>query len=103
MAKIIKINEVEYAVKPGMKSMIVFEKIRDKPFEIKTTTDLLTYIYSSIISGSPEKHLEFEEMLDAFDIDPKLFKEATDLVLQRSSLEEVVQLSNEGGPEPKKE
>lgn len=103
MKKTITINEVEYAVKPGMKSMIVFEKMRDKPFEIRTTTDLLSYIYCSIISGSPDKPLEFEEMLDAFDNDPQLFKDATAMVLKKDSLEEVVQLSNDGGQEPKKE
>ena len=103
MSRKIKIKEIEYAVQPGMKSIIVFEKITDKPFQIKTTTDLLSYIYSSLIVGSPDKHIEFADMLDAFDENPDLFKEATDIVLQRTSLEEVVSLSNEGEPEPKKE
>lgn len=103
MSRKIKIKEIEYAVQPGMKSIIVFEKITDKPFQIKTTTDLLSYIYSCLIVGSPDKHIEFADMLDAFDENPELFKEATDIVLQRTSLEEVVSLSNEGEPEPKKE
>lgn len=103
MAKKIKIKNVEYAVKPGMRSMIVFEKMRDKAFEIKTMTDLLSYIYCSIICGTPDKPLEFEDMIEAFDEDQQLFKDATAMVLQRNSLEDVVRMSNEGGPEPKKE
>ena len=103
MGKTITINEVEYSVKPGMKSMILFEKLRDKPFEIKSTTDLLAYIYAAIISGTPDKVLEFDAMLDAFDKDQNLFEEAVKLVLQRNSMEDIVSLANEGGPASKKE
>ena len=77
--------------------------MRDKAFEIKTMTDLLSYIYCSIICGTPDEPLEFEDMIDAFDEDQQLFKDASAMVLQRNSLEDVVRMSNEGGPEPKKE
>lgn len=104
MAKTIKIKEVEYAVKPGMKAIMICEKITDEPFRIKTTTDILSYIYSSILAASPECRLGFNDMIEAFDDNPKLFAEAIDSVLSKSSIEKVVQLSQEdGGPEPKKE
>ena len=104
MLKTIKIKNVEYAVKPGMKAIIIFEKFRDKPFEIKTTSDILSYIYSSILSAKPDANLDWDEMLDAFDEDPGLFKAAIDSVITKSAAEKIVQLSNDdGGPEPKKE
>ena len=99
----ITINGEKLSVKPGMKAIMIFEKITDKAFEIKNTTDILVYIYSSILSGTPSAHLTLDEMMDAFDADPNLLKEATDMVLARKAIEKVVELSNEGGPEPKKE
>lgn len=104
MAKTIKIKNVEYAVKPGMKAIMIYEKITDEPFRIKTTTDILSYIFSSILSADPDCRLEFNDMIEAFDEDPKLFQDAIDSVLSRSSVENVVQLSrDDGGSEPKKE
>ena len=99
----ITINGENFFVKPGMKAIMIFEKITDKAFEIKTTTDILVYIYSSILSGTPDARMTLDEMMEAFDNEPGLFKEATDLVLARNAVEKVVELSNEGGPEPKKE
>lgn len=102
--KTITINGVEYAVKPGMKAIIIFETFRNKQFEIKTTSDILSYIYSSILSAKPDANLDWDEMLDAFDEDPGLFKAAVDSVITKSAAERIVQLSNDdGGPEPKKE
>ena len=72
MVKTIKIKNVEYAVKPGMKAIMIFEKLTDEPFKIKTTTDILSYIYSSALAAAPECRLDFNEMIEAFDEDPKL-------------------------------
>lgn len=99
---IITINGTDYTLKPGMKAIVIFEKLTDDSFKIKNTTDILTYIYAAIIAGTPDAKLDFDVMLDAFD-DTELFKHASDIVLPRTSAEKVVQLSNEGGPEPKKD
>lgn len=100
--KNININGADYTLKPGMKAIVIFEKLTNEPFHIKTTTNILTYIYAAIIAGTPDTQLDFSDMLEAFD-DPTLFKQASDIVLPRTSAEKVVQLSNEGGPEPKKD
>lgn len=99
----LRIKDQDYNVKPGMKAIIVFEKLTDNPFSIKNTTDILTYIYSAILAGNPGTTLDFDAMLDAFDEDPTLMEKATAIVLPRSAAEKVVQLANEGGPEPKKD
>ena len=100
----ITINGVDYTLRPGMKAIVVFEKLTDDSFRIKNTTDILTYIYAAIIAGTPDAKLDFSEMLDAFD-DPALFQQASDIVLPRTSAEKLVQLANEdeGGTAPKKD
>lgn len=103
--KTITINGVEYAVKPGFKAMIIFEKITNGPFQIKNTTDVLYYIYSSILSGTEEVKLEVDAMLEAFDNDQNLFVQAMQIVFPDSALDKLARISNEsdGGTEPKKD
>ncbi len=99
----ITIAGTDYTVKPGMKAIIIFEKITDEAFHLKTTTDILIYFIASILAGTPESKLGFDELLDAIDAQPELMKQLSDLVLTPTAAEKIVQLSNEGGPESKKE
>ena len=101
----ITIKGKEYAIKPGFKAMILFEKISNKPFEIKNTTDILLYIYSAILAGTKESSLDLDVMIDAFDEDRNLFTEAMGLTFPGSALDKVVRMANEtdGGTEPKKD
>ena len=101
---IVTINGMDYTLKPGMKAILVFEKIAEKAFEIKNTTDVVTYIYAAMVAGTPGLRLGFDELLDAFDDDPNLLKQCTDAVMSRTAVDKLMQLANEndGGPEPKK-
>ena len=101
----ITINGVDYTLKPGMKAIIIFEKLTDKEFSIKNTTDIVTYIYSAMLSGTPGMKLGFDELLDAMDADPTLMKTCTDIILPRTAMDKVMELSHEdeGGTAPKKD
>ena len=98
----ITINGTDYTVKPGMKAIIIFEKITDKAFQLKTTTDILIYFFSCIMAGTPDFKLDLDDMFDAIDSQPELMKQFSDIILTPTAAERIVQLSNEGGPEPKK-
>lgn len=98
----ITINGTDYAVKPGMKAIIIFENVTDKPFQIKNTTDMLMYYYSALLAGNPGMKLGFDELVDAVDDDPELLNRLSEIVMKPSAAEKVVRLENEGGPEPKK-
>lgn len=100
--KTITINGTDYTVKPGMRAIIIFETITEEAFHLKTTTDILTYFLASILAGTPDSKLVFDELLDAIDSQPELMKQLSDLILTPTAAEKIVQLSNEGGPEPKK-
>lgn len=100
----ITINGVDYMLKPGMKAIIIFEKLTDKEFSIKNTTDIVTYIYSAMLAGTPSMKLGFDELLDAMDADTALMKTCTDIILPRTAMDKVMELSHEdGGTEPKKD
>ena len=98
----ITINGSTYAVNPGMKAIIIFENVTDKPFQIKNTTDMLMYYYSALLAGNPGMKLGFDELVDAVDDDPELLNRMSEIVMKPSAAEKVVRLENEGGSEPKK-
>lgn len=98
----IKLQGSDYTMKVGMKAIVVFEALTEKAFEIKTQTDVLAYIYAAILAGTPGTKLGFEEMLDAFDDDPKALEAAIAIAVPESAMEKLVKAQNGGGPEPKK-
>ena len=85
--------------------MLIFEKECKKAFEIITTTDVMRYVHSSILAGTKDCKLSFDEMVDAFDEEPDLIQKCTDSILGTTSLEEVVRASHEADEagEPKKD
>lgn len=103
----ITINGEELTIKPGLKAMMIFEKECKKAFELKTTTDIMHYLHASLLAGSKGAQLSFDDMIDAFEENPELIQQCTDMILRKNAIEEVVRLSNqpenEGGNEPKKE
>jgi hypothetical protein len=98
----ITINGTDYAVKPGMKAIIISEKITGEAFRLKTTTDILAYCYAAILAGTPDSKLGFDELLEAIDAEPQLMKRLADMIITPTAAEKIMQLSNEGGSEPKK-
>ena len=99
----ITLHGSDYTMKAGMKAIVVFEAETKKAFEIKTHTDVLYFIYSSILAGTPGTKLSFDDMLDAFDDDPGVLKAAIAIAVPESAMEKLVKAQNQGGPEPKKE
>ena len=105
MENTIKINGEEYTLNKGMKAIIIFEKLNDKAFSLKNTTDIITYIFSAMLAGTPNMRLGFDELLDAFDADPTLMHQCTEIILPRTAMDKVMELSHddEEGDEQKKE
>ena len=100
----VTINGKEITMKPGTRAIIIAESIMEKPFELKYHKDVMAYIYASMMVGTPDLNLDFMDFLDAMD-DPQLTKQCVDIITKKTSIEKVVQLSNEteGGSETKKE
>lgn len=99
----VTINGNEITLKPGTRAIIICEELTGKPFELKFHKDLLAYIYASMMAGTPDLSLGFDQFLDAMD-DTELMKQCLAIVTQRTAVDKVMQLSNatEGGTEPKK-
>lgn len=98
--KDININGQQLTIKVGMKSYMIFESITERPFQIRNTSDLMCLIYASILAGSPDCRLKFDDMLDWLDENPEQMNELTDFITGKSSLDDVK--SKEGDDTEKK-
>lgn len=83
----ITVKGKDYEVKSNIKSMIVFEGITEKPFEIKTITDFYKYCYAMLYANNNENIPEFDEFLDWFD-DEKIVEQFNEVMKGKPSLNE---------------
>jgi hypothetical protein len=65
--------ETKYKFK--IKALILFERIAEKPFEIKSTEDLYLYFYCVVYSNVDNYSKDFDAFLDECDENPELFTE----------------------------
>lgn len=100
----VNIQGKEITLKPGTRAILIAEEIMRKPFELKYHKDVLAYIYASMMVGTQNLDLNFDDFLDAMD-DPQTIQACIGIITKRTSIEKVMQVANEedGGTEPKKE
>jgi len=63
----IKIKENEYEVKNNMKAMLVFEGMTEKPFELKTLTDICQYEFCMLYANNDGFSMDFNDFLEALE------------------------------------
>lgn len=69
----VRIDSVDYVLAYNIRAMILFEKIADKPFEIKTLTDWAILAYACILSANLDFSFGFDEFVDKIE-QPELEK-----------------------------
>lgn len=68
----IQIKDKEIELKNTFRSMIIYEKVAGKTFNPQGITDILLYFYSVIMASDKDCELEFDDLLDMVDDNPKL-------------------------------
>ena len=63
----IKINGTEYEAKNNIKAMLVFEGLTEKPFELKTLTDVCQYEFCMLYANNKDFSMDFEDFLEALE------------------------------------
>lgn len=66
------IKDKEVELKYSFRSLLMWENITNKEFELKTKTDVLLYMLCVILSSDKTMHLTFDELLDMIDENPQL-------------------------------
>ena len=68
----IQIKDKEIELKNTFRSMIIYEKVAGKTFNPQGITEILLYFYSVIMASDKDCELEFDDLLDMVDNNPKL-------------------------------
>lgn len=68
----INIKGKEIKLKNTFRSMIIYEKVAGKTFNPQGITEILLYFYSVIMASDKDCELEFDDLLDMVDDNPKL-------------------------------
>jgi hypothetical protein len=68
----INIKGKEIELKNTFRSMIIYEKVAGKTFNPEGITEILLYFYSVIMASDKDCQLEFDDLLDMVDENPKL-------------------------------
>ena len=71
----IEIKGKEVKLKYSFRSLMVYEQILGKTFEPKGILEILTFMYSVIITSDKELQFTYDEFLDMIDENPGLIKE----------------------------
>ena len=61
----LKLGDKSYRLRYGIRALILFEKMADKPFSLQGTTDWTIFVYAMLLAGSPDCGIELDEFIDA--------------------------------------
>lgn len=61
----LKLGNKSYRLRYGIRALILFEKMADKPFSLQGTTDWTIFVYAMLLAGSPDCGIELDEFIDA--------------------------------------
>lgn len=64
----IKIGDKSYPLRYGIRALILFEKIADKPFSLQGTTDWIIFVYAMFLAGSPDAGITLDDFIDGVNM-----------------------------------
>ena len=91
----INIQDKEVTLKYTFRSLLIYESIQHKSFNPESLTDLMVYIYSTILASDKSLDLDFDYFLEWMDENPSTLTEFSEWL--QKQVNKQAQLS----PEPK--
>lgn len=64
----LKLGDKSYRLRYGIRALILFEKMADKPFSLHGTTDWTIFVYAMLLAGSPDCGVELDDFIDGVAI-----------------------------------
>lgn len=68
----LKIKDREVELKYSFRSLILYENIQKKSFAPESTTDVLIFMFCTILASDRDLQLDFNDFLDMIDENPQL-------------------------------
>lgn len=64
----LKLGDKSYQLRYGIRALILFEKLAEKPFSLQGTTDWTIFVYAMLMAGSPGCGVELDDFVDGVAI-----------------------------------
>ena len=96
----IEIQGEKIELKQTMRSMIFFEKIQNKPFDIVNVSDVIIYFYSCILASKKDINLDINDFFDWLDENKEAFQQFNQWLMTEA--EKTQQLSGKQTKKKKK-
>lgn len=96
----LKIGKKQYILKYNVRTLILYERITDKPFSIEGITEWAVLTYSALLAGTPGADIDLEEFLD--DLTPDELTAAIDWLMKQLKIDRQVNGEKEESGEVKK-
>ncbi len=93
----IEINKEKIELKQTLRSMIIYEKITEKPFNIQNISDVIIYFYSCVVASNTEISITLDSFIDWLDLHKEAFEE-----FNRWLIEEATKTEQASGKKTKK-
>lgn len=74
----INIQNKEIELKYSFRALLIYENIQKKSFEPNSLTDIIVYIYSTILASDKTLNLEFDDFLEYLDENPNVINDFTE-------------------------
>lgn len=99
----IKGNEIE--LRYSFRSMMIYEKIVGESFQPNGITEIIVYLYSTILSSKKGIDLSFDDFVDWLDENPNAINDFNDWLLSVMAKNGYINQKNENGEviDPKKD
>lgn len=84
---IININDNEIELKRTMRAIIIYEAIADKAFAPKTTTDIIYYLYATVMASKPGTEITFDDFIEWLDNNPSAVGEFSEWLIKANDVD----------------
>jgi hypothetical protein len=71
----ITIKDKEVELKYTIRSLVLFENIKNESFNLQTTMDVIVYFLCVLLASDKTLQLTLDELIDLIDDDPKLLED----------------------------
>lgn len=99
MVKTIKIKGVEYPLGGQLRAMLIWESIKDVPFELRKTGDFIVYYYSLLLAGDANLSMSLKAFIEEMENDASI---ATQFAAALTMAEKVQKIFDKSGDDDKK-
>lgn len=96
----LQIKDKEIELKYSMRSMMLYENIKNEAFNPKTLQDIVIFFYCVILASDKHLQFTFDELIDMLDENPMLLEQFSDWLTQSINTQNMLSDNTENDPKP---